>query len=161
MPLSQEIRVRVQSLSIQSSPVRVGVGSENFYKVYKCSAFPSQVEWSLDSDLSGRLACYSPVAAHRCQLLEHLKHLGLTINVQKIKLCPMQNITFLGMDMDSQLMEERLSQELIQSLVSALTSFKPGRVVILECFQRLLGHMAAAAAVVCQLGLLHMRPLQL
>ncbi len=48
----------------------------------------------------------------------------------------------------------------LQSLVSALTSFKPGRVVILECFLRLLGRMAAAA-VMFQLRLLHMRPLQM
>lgn len=26
------------------------------YKVYKCSAFPSQAEWNLHSELSGRLA---------------------------------------------------------------------------------------------------------
>ncbi|KAL0199767.1 hypothetical protein M9458_002954, partial [Cirrhinus mrigala] len=37
---------------------------------------------------------------HKCQLLEHLKHLGLMINVLKSKLRPMQNITFLGMDLD-------------------------------------------------------------
>ncbi len=66
MHIFQEIRARGQSLLIQSSPVRVGVGSETFYKVYKCSNFPSQAEWNLDSDLSGQLACYSPVAAHRC-----------------------------------------------------------------------------------------------
>ncbi|KAL0166426.1 hypothetical protein M9458_038270, partial [Cirrhinus mrigala] len=97
---------------------------------------------------------------HKCQLLEHLKRLGLTINVQKSKLRPMQNIAFLGMDLDSRSMRARLSQERMQSLISSLTSFKPGRVVVLKCFQRLLGRMAAAA-VVCQLGLLHMRPLQL
>ncbi|KAL0177571.1 hypothetical protein M9458_026465, partial [Cirrhinus mrigala] len=97
---------------------------------------------------------------HKCQLLEHLKRLGLTINVQKSKLHPMQNIAFLGMDLDSRSMRARLSQERMQSLISSLTSFKLGRVVVLKCFQRLLGRMAAAA-VVCQLGLLHMRPLQL
>ncbi|KAI2653070.1 Transposon Ty3-I Gag-Pol polyprotein [Labeo rohita] len=97
---------------------------------------------------------------HKCQLLEHLKCLGLTINVQKSKLRPIQNITFLGMDLDSRSMRARLSQERMQSLISSLTSFKPGRVVLLKCFQRLLGRMAAAA-VVCQLWLLHMRPLQL
>ncbi|KAL0151993.1 hypothetical protein M9458_052711, partial [Cirrhinus mrigala] len=97
---------------------------------------------------------------HKCQLLEHLKHLGLTINVQKSKLRPMQNITFLGMDLDLRSMRAHLSQERMQSLISSLTSFKPRRVVVLKCFQRLLGCMAAAA-VVCQLGLLHMRPLQL
>ncbi|KAL0147128.1 hypothetical protein M9458_057652, partial [Cirrhinus mrigala] len=97
---------------------------------------------------------------HKCQLLEHLKRLGLTINVQKSKLRPMQNIAFLGMDLDSRSMRARLSQERMQSLISSLTSFKPGRVVVLKCFQRLSGHMAAAA-LVCQLRLLHMRPLQL
>ncbi len=32
-------------------------------------------------------------------------------------------------------------------LISTLTSFKPGRVRMLKCFQRLLGLMAAAAVV--------------
>ncbi|XP_058617625.1 uncharacterized protein LOC131531096 [Onychostoma macrolepis] len=59
---------------------------------------------------------------HRCQLIEHLKHLGLTINVQKCKLHPTQAITYLGMDLDSRSMIARLSQERIQSLVSALTT---------------------------------------
>lgn len=39
-------------------------------------------------------------------------------------------------------------------------SFVPGRVLILKCFQRLLGLMAAAT-VLCQIGLLCMRPLQI
>ncbi|KAL0201521.1 hypothetical protein M9458_004708, partial [Cirrhinus mrigala] len=47
---------------------------------------------------------------HKCQLLEHLKRLGLTINVQKSKLRPMQNIAFLGMDLDSRSMRARLSR---------------------------------------------------
>lgn len=60
------------------------------------------------------------------------------------------------------LMRVHLSQERVPSLLSALAAFRPGKLVSLKCFQRLLGPMAvAAAAIVCQLVLLHMRPLQL
>ncbi len=59
-----KIRVRGQCLSIQSSPVRLGIGPEDFYEVYQCSAFPSQAEWNLHPELSGRLACFSPVAGY-------------------------------------------------------------------------------------------------
>lgn len=57
-------------------------------------------------------------------------------------------------------MKARLSQEHVQSLVSILASFTPGRAVFLKSFQRLFGIMAAAE-VVCRLGHLHARPLQL
>ncbi|KAL0147283.1 hypothetical protein M9458_057407, partial [Cirrhinus mrigala] len=59
-----EICVRGQSLSVQSSPVWLGFGSTNFYEVYQCSTFPSQTEWNSHPELSGRLACYSPIAGY-------------------------------------------------------------------------------------------------
>lgn len=46
---------------------------------------------------------------HKFQLLEHLKLLGLKINVQKSSLRPMQDITFWGMNLDSQSMRASLS----------------------------------------------------
>ncbi len=50
-------------------------------------------------------------------------------------------------------------QERAQSVLNCLNTFKNRTVAPLKQFQRLLGHMAAAAAVT-PLGLLHMRPLQ-
>lgn len=95
---------------------------------------------------------------HKRQLLAHIERLGLVVNMQKKRLRPTQSITFLGMMLDSRSMRASLSRERLQSLISALTSFRPGRVMSLKGFQRLLGLMAAP---VCRLGLLHMRLLQL
>ncbi len=58
------------------------------------------------------------------------------------------------MSMTAHLMEERA-----QSVLNCPSSFRDRTVVPLKQFQRLLGHMASAAAVT-PLGLLHMRPLQ-
>ncbi len=52
-----------------------------------------------------------------------------------------------------------LTQERAQSLLNCLNTLSDRMVVPLKLFQRLLGHMAGAAAIV-PLGLLHMRPLQ-
>ncbi len=52
-----------------------------------------------------------------------------------------------------------LTEERAQSVLNCLSSFGGRTVVPLKQFQRLLGHMASAAAVT-PLGLLHMRPLQ-
>lgn len=76
------------------------------------------------------------------QLLDHLQSLGQSKNVKK------------------SVMWTCLSQGCVQSMLRALAIFKPGRSVSLKCFQRLLGLMVAVA-VMCRLGLLHMRPLQL
>ncbi len=63
------------------------------------------------------------------------------------------------MELDSVNLTARLSIEHAQSMLSCLESFQRKRAVPLKHFQRLLGHMASAAAVT-PLGLLHMRPLQ-
>ncbi|KAI2662122.1 ORF V: Enzymatic polyprotein [Labeo rohita] len=70
-----------------------------------------------------------------------------------------QRISFLGVELDSVSMTARLTNERAQSVLKCLESFRHKTVVPLKTFQRLLGHMAAAAAVT-PLGLLHMRPLQ-
>ncbi len=56
-------------------------------------------------------------------------------------------------------MTARLTDEHAQAVLNCLSSFRGRNVVPLKKFQRLLGHMASAAAVT-PLGLLHMRPLQ-
>ncbi len=53
----------------------------------------------------------------------------------------------------------RLTEERAQAVLNCLSSFRGRNVVPLKQFQRLLGHMASAAAVT-RLRLLHMRPLQ-
>ncbi len=96
---------------------------------------------------------------HRDLVLSHLSQLGLRVNWEKSKLSPMQRISFLGMELDSVNQTARLTQERAQSVLNCLNTFKSRMAVPLKQFQRLLGHMAAAAAVT-PLELLHMRPLQ-
>ncbi len=96
---------------------------------------------------------------HRDLVLRHLSHLGLRVNWEKSKLSPVQRISFLGVELDSVSMKARLTEERAQAVLNCLSSFRVRNVVPLKQFQRLLGHMASAAAVT-PLGLLHMRPLQ-
>ncbi len=96
---------------------------------------------------------------HRDLVLSHLSQLGLQVNWEKSKLSPVQRISFLGMELDSVSQTARLMQERAQSVLNCLNTFKNRTAAPLKQFQRLLGHMAAAA-VVTPLGLLHMRPLQ-
>ncbi len=96
---------------------------------------------------------------HRDTVLSHLSRLGLRVNWEKSKLSPVQRIYFLGMELDSVNLTARLSVERAQSMLNCLESFQHKRAVPPKHFQRLLGHMASAAAVM-PLGLIHMRPLQ-
>ncbi len=96
---------------------------------------------------------------HRVLVLRHLSQLGLRVNWEKSKLSPVQRISFLGVELDSVSMTARLTEERAQAVLNCLSSFRGRNVVPLKQFQRLLGHMASAAAVT-PLGLLHMRPLQ-
>ncbi|KAL0167120.1 hypothetical protein M9458_038968, partial [Cirrhinus mrigala] len=96
---------------------------------------------------------------HRDLVLRHLSHLGLQVNREKSKLSPVQRISFLSVELDSVNMTARLTNERTQSVLKCLESFRHKTAVPLKTFQRLLGHIAAAAAVT-PLGFLHMRPLQ-
>ncbi len=96
---------------------------------------------------------------HRDLVLSHLNQLGLQVNWEKSKLAPVQRISFLGMELDSVEQSARLTEERAQSVLNCLNTFRGRTAVPLKLFQRLLGHMAAAAAVT-PLGLLHMRPFQ-
>ncbi len=89
----------------------------------------------------------------------HLSQLGFQVNWEKSKLVPMQRISFLGMELDSFSQTARLTQERAQSVLNCLKTLSGRTAVPLKLFQRLLGHMAAAAAIV-PLGLLHIRLLQ-
>ncbi len=84
---------------------------------------------------------------------------SLAVNWEKSKLEPTHRITFHGMELDSVNQTARLTQERAQSVLNCLKTLSCRTAVPLKLFQRLLGHMAAAAAIV-PLGLLHMRPIQ-
>ncbi len=99
------------------------------------------------------------LSAHRDLVLKHLSLLGLRLNWEKSKLVPMQRISFLGMEFDSVNQTARLTQECAQSVLNCFKTLSGRTAVPLKLFQRLLGHMAAAAVTV-PLGLLHMRLLQ-
>ncbi len=92
-------------------------------------------------------------------MLRHLSQLGLRVNWEKSKLSPVQRISFLGVELNSVSMTAHLTEERVQAVLNCLSSFRGRNVVPLKQFQRLLGHMASAAAVT-PLRLLHMRPLQ-
>ncbi len=99
------------------------------------------------------------LADPRDLVLRHLSQLGLWANWEKSKLSPVQRISFLVVELDSVSMTARLMEERAQAVLNCLSSYRGRNVVPLKQFQRLLGHMASAAAVKL-LGLLHVRPLQ-
>ncbi|KAL0194724.1 hypothetical protein M9458_008296, partial [Cirrhinus mrigala] len=99
------------------------------------------------------------IIAHSRDMLQHLSLLGLRVNWEKSKLSPVQSISFLGMELDLVNMTARLTNEYVQLMLNCLKLFRLKTAVPLKYFQRLLGHLTAAAAVT-PLGLLHMRPLQ-
>ncbi|KAL0147295.1 hypothetical protein M9458_057397, partial [Cirrhinus mrigala] len=129
-------------------PFGLSLSPRVFTKVTEAALSPLLIAHSRD------LLC-----EHRDLVLRHLSHLGLQVNREKSKLSPVQRISFLGVELDSVNMTARLTNERAQSVLNCLNSFRHKTAVPLKTFQRLLGHMAAAAAVT-PLGLLHMRPLQ-
>ncbi len=58
-----------------------------------------------------------------------------------------ERISFLGFELDLVEQTARLTQEHAQSVLNCLNMFKSRTAVPLKQFQRLLGHMAAAATV--------------
>ncbi len=92
-------------------------------------------------------------------VLSHLSQLGLRVNWEKSKLLPMQRISFLGMEFGFGQSDSAPHAGTRSVGVELLEYIQEQDAAPLKQFQRLLGHMAAAAAVT-PLGLLHMRPLQ-
>ncbi|KAI2644176.1 Protein P [Labeo rohita] len=66
----------------------------------------------------------SALRSDRRRFFAHLQNLGLTVNMQKSILVPTQNISFLGVELDSINMRTRLTKERAQKLVSSLSVFK-------------------------------------
>ncbi|CAM4727895.1 unnamed protein product [Leuciscus chuanchicus] len=89
----------------------------------------------------------------------HLENVGLTVNWTKSSLLPSQTVSFLGIELDSVSMTARLSTQRMRHVRHLAASLRAGSLVPLKNFQRTLGCMASASAVL-QLGLLRMRLLQ-
>lgn len=81
---------------------------------------------------------------HRNLVLRHLAHLGLWVNWEKSKLCPMQIISFLGMELDLIELTTHLTKGCVQLVLNCLNVFYGKIGVPLKLFPRLLGHMAAS-----------------
>ncbi len=84
---------------------------------------------------------------------------GASGQLGKEQALPCAENLFSQCELDSVSMTASLAEERDQAVLNCLSSFRGRNVVPLKLFQRLLGHMASAAAVT-PLGLLHMRPLQ-
>lgn len=90
-------------------------------------AFLEVLEWVVNTVTSShvlqfarRPPCFSGVMvleSHEHQLLDHLKFLGLSINMQKSRLHPLQSITILGMNPD--LLWEHTCLKSVYNLYSA------------------------------------------
>nr|XP_055049768.1 uncharacterized protein LOC129435990 [Misgurnus anguillicaudatus] len=61
---------------------------------------------------------------HRDLTLKHLARLGLRVNWEKSKLCPVRRISFLGMELDSIDLTARLTEARVQSILTCLNTFK-------------------------------------
>ncbi len=93
------------------------------------------------------------LCAHRDLVLKHLSLLGLRVNWEKSKLVPTQRISFLSMEFDSVNQTARLTQECAQSMLNCFKTLSGRTAVPPKLFQRLLEHMAAAAATASALAL--------
>ncbi len=152
--------VRGSSISVQGPTLRAGPVSPRLHESRGGSPCSHERTGRPHPQLSRRLAqSREQLCEHRDLVLSHLSQLGLQVNWEKSKLAPVQRISFLGIELDSVEQSARLTEERAQSVLNCLNTFRGRTAVPLKLFQRLLGHMAAAAAVT-PLGLLHMRPLQ-
>ncbi|XP_077054610.1 uncharacterized protein LOC143706527 [Siphateles boraxobius] len=70
-----------------------------------------------------------------------------------------QSVSFLGIELDSVALTACLSTQRVRRVRHLAAPFQEGSITPLKTFQRMLGCMASAAAVL-QMGLLRMRPLQ-
>lgn len=93
------------------------------------------------------------------RVISHVHSLGFKVNVKKSNLQPRQQAIFVGLCLNSLTMSASLTSQRVMKILAFLDQFRLGRRLELIRFQRLLGMISAAAAVV-PLGLLRARPLQ-
>merc|ERR1711895_291884 len=99
------------------------------------------------------------VVLHTKIVLDHLASLGFTVNMEKSMLVPSQQITFIGVVLDSVTLTARLSPERVALFQSLLSSFVVGNKVPYRTCMRLTGSMASSINLI-DLGRFHMRPFQ-
>ena len=92
-------------------------------------------------------------------VLSHIQSLGLKVNWMKSNLEPIQQAVFVGLHLDSVAMSVSLTSQRVGNILALLSNFRLGKWLDLVKFQRLLGMILAAVAVV-PLGLLRAQPLQ-
>ncbi len=160
---SIDLKTRTSSISVQVLPFGLSLSPRVFTKVAEAALVPLRDQGVRILKLPRRLAHTGSVSGSvmRTQglVLSHLSQLGLRVNWEKSKLLPMQRISFLGMEFGFGQSDSAPHAGTRSVGVELLEYIQEQDAAPLKPFQRLLGHMAAAAAVT-PLGLLHMRPLQ-
>ena len=99
------------------------------------------------------------VVLHTNIVLAHLAALGFTVNREKSVLTPSQQITFIGVLLDSATLTARLSTERVADFQTLLSLFRAGHTVTYRHCMRLNGMMASSISLI-RLGRFHMRPFQ-
>ncbi len=158
--------VRRTSISVQVLPFGLSLSPHVFTKVAEAALVPLREQgvrilnylddWLILAQSQDQLC------EHRDMVLSQLRNsaswaFGST--GKRANSCRCRGSLFSVWSLDSVNQTARLTQECAQSVLNCLNTFKNRTAAPLKQFQRLLGHMAAAA-VVTPLGLLHMRPLQ-
>lgn len=93
------------------------------------------------------------------RVIAHIKALGLKVNMKKSNFEQRQHTVFVGLCLNSLTMTASLTSQRVRKLVTLVGQFQLGKQLEMTQFQRLLGTISAAVAVV-PLGLLRARPLQ-
>ncbi len=164
-PLPQalpEICIRGDSVPIHGPALRLMYGPSYVYEMHGCCSHSSEAKRNARPELSQRLASFSPIrerAAQR-QVQTPRSYSELRADCKYAK-------EHAGTEPEHLLFrsEAELNQNASASVGGGhsqklISSLKLGRSPPLKCFQWTLGQMAAASTV-CNLGLLHMRLLQL
>ena len=96
---------------------------------------------------------------HTEMVVSHFTGLGFHLNLEKSALEPTQQTTFLGVQLDSNTLMGRLSNERVENFFSCLSRVQEGALIPYHTLQRLSGFMASAIHLM-RLGRFHMRPFQ-
>ncbi len=155
--------VRRTSISVQVLPSGLSLSPRVFTKVVEAALVPLREQ---GVRILNYLDDWLILAQSQDQLCEHRDWCSRTSaswafgsTGKRANSCRCRGSLFSVWSLDSVNQTARLTQERAQSVLNCLNTFKNRRRHHWNKFQRLLGHMAAAAAVT-PLGLLYMRPLQ-
>ncbi len=155
--------VRGSGMVVQGPPPRALPVSLCLYEGRRGHPYPASGSGLQGPQLPRRLALLGPIqrAVVRSQGLNALtpQPVGASGQLGKEQALPCAENLFSRCGVRLVSMTARFTEERAQAVLNCLSSFRGRNVVPLKQFQRLLGHMASAAAVT-PLGLLHMRPLQ-